>query len=110
MGVAFRTDSATVTVGEQEQIEQDLQIGCFEWTCGVIEGTVTELVDTTAVPVSGALVKAVDTTDPENVFLGITNDDGFYAICVPPGTYNVFVLCCGEDCFTDTTCECDPPG
>ena len=102
MGIAFRTNSAQITVGQGEQLMQDFVVGWYEWNCAAIEGFVTDQL--TGEPVNCALVKAVS----ENAsYLGITDQNGFYAICVPPGEYDVFVLCC-EDCFTKTTGTCGP--
>ena len=99
MGIAFRTGSEEVTVNEpQDQEIANLEVDWLEWVCGAIEGTVTDVDNN---PVAGVLVKAVDTENPENVFYAITNEEGFYAICVPTGTYDVFVLDCDENCFED---------
>ena len=99
MGIAFRTDTGTVSVNEpQDQEIMNFEVDWVEWICGAIEGTVTDVNDN---PVAGVLVKAVDTENPENVFYAITNEEGFYAICVPTGTYDVFVLDWDEDCFEE---------
>lgn len=103
MGIAFRTDSVQgVTVGEQQQVNvADLFVGQFEWVCGAVQGFVycnTGTEEPVALPC--ALVKAVEVVEEGTPaeFLGITDENGFYAICVPPGTYDIMVLCCGEDC------------
>lgn len=104
MGIAFRTNLIEdVTVGEQEQVFNVLYVQQYEFTCGVLEGTV--VCESNEGFVSGCIVKAVN-TETDDTYLGVTDDNGFYAICVPPGIYDIFVLNCSEECCEPIDCEC----
>ncbi|MEG6615798.1 hypothetical protein V6C27_05060 [Peptococcaceae bacterium 1198_IL3148] len=113
MGIAFRTDSVLgVTVAAQQQVMvDDLFVGQFEWVCGAVQGQVfcNTSDPENPTPLPCALVKAVEVVEDgatPNEFLGITDENGFYAICVPPGTYDIMVLCCDTDCCEPVECGC----
>lgn len=80
----------------------------------ILRGTVLCASDNDA-PVGGTIVVATD--DDGNHFVGITNSDGEYSICVPlpeeeDVTYEVQAYCCcscnGDFCKeTPCTCSCN---
>lgn len=105
MGIAFRTARVQdQEVDAQEQVVNDLEVAFLEWICGAFEGTVT---DTTGEPVVGAIVKVIDQVSGDE-YLGLTDLDGFYAICVPAngGPYTIQVLCCPEGCCLPVSGSC----
>jgi hypothetical protein len=109
MGIAFRTDIEFVTVGEQEQVFTNLFIGQKQVRCGFLEGYVVCETDPAFPGVPNALVKAINLATGED-FFGLTDDDGFYAICVPAGDYVLIVFCCAEDCCEPVGCTCNCNG
>jgi hypothetical protein len=98
MGVVICPVTEEVTVAAQEQETVDFTLTAREIVCGFVEGTVT---CNDGNPVTGAIVKVFNDTDAH---FGITNADGFYAICVPEGTYTVTVFCCPSGCCVDASC------
>lgn len=110
MGMAFKTDFAQVEVLEaQAQVVQDFTVEQKELTSAFINGQVLCGSDANN-PVEEAVVKAVETTTGDE-FFALTDESGFYALCVPPGTYALLVYCCPEgSCIPGPcTCGCQPP-
>lgn len=87
------TENVQITLSKETPIDK----------CGVLEGIVT---DPCGKPVKDVLVKAVNQKDSSQEFLGVTNKSGFYAICVPPGTFSLHVLWCSDTCFTKVSEDC----
>ncbi|MEG6615797.1 carboxypeptidase-like regulatory domain-containing protein [Peptococcaceae bacterium 1198_IL3148] len=111
MGKAFTTDLEFVKVGKQEQVCTSLLVGRHKLKCGILSGFVFCDTAPETPPVSGVLVKAVN-LDTGKDYLGMTDDEGFYAICVPAGKYMLFPLWCDQDCFQPVPCKktkCEEP-
>lgn len=98
MGVVICPVTEDVTVTAQSQSTVDFTLTAKEIVCGFVEGTV-ECSDGN--PVAGAIVKVFNASGH---FFGVTNSDGFYAICVPAGTFTVTVFCCPSGCCIDAAC------
>lgn len=114
MGIAFKTDFGQVEVPlAQDQVVQNFTVEQKELTSAFIHGQVlcgSDPVNPNS-PVEEAVVKAVNTADENIIFYALTDEDGFYALCVPPGTYDLLVYCCPEgSCIPGPcTCGCQTP-
>lgn len=106
MGIAFKTDYGQAVVPDaQDQVILDFSVEKKELLAAFIHGQVKCASDNDK-PVEEAVVKAVDINDPTQVFYALTDDTGFYALCVPPGTYDLVIYCCPEGTCTPVECTC----
>ena len=87
MSKAFRTEREYVELGHRDVQEINFKVGYKKARYGFIYGTVR--CESTGKCLSNVLVKAINRENNKSYF-AITNNEGFYALCIPPGDYLVF--------------------
>lgn len=101
MTKAFKTEMEYIPLDSRDEREVHLEVGYKDIKCGFIHGTVR--CDTTGKSLPNVLVKAFNQKRNEH-FFAVTNQFGFYALCVPPGKYLIFAMQCPPHCFSGKGC------
>lgn len=101
MTKAFKTEVQYIPLDCKDEQEAHLKVGLKKVNCGFIHGTVR--CETTGKFLPNVLVKVLNKKKDEH-FFAVTNEYGFYALCVPPGKYLVFAMQCPPQCFSGKDC------
>lgn len=106
--VEFRVEASGPCVCNPFRTGPDLSVEMVRADCYIVKGTV--LCGSTEDPedvVENAVVFATGIVDGvRRTFAGVTNVDGKYSICLPPGVYSLEAYLCCPNCFSGTECTC----